>query len=92
LQDAETRPQQISVQNSHAKAAKAEMQQAAATLEQAELNLRYTAITNLAIRHAQVMQPASPDTARPRVAESVIAGFRRVKYLLDYITSHDILK
>jgi membrane fusion protein (multidrug efflux system) len=44
LQYAETRPQQISAQSSRAQAARAQVQQAAATLEQAELNLRYTTI------------------------------------------------
>jgi membrane fusion protein (multidrug efflux system) len=44
LQYAETRPQQISAQSSRAQAAKAQVQQAAAALEQAELNLRYTTI------------------------------------------------
>jgi membrane fusion protein (multidrug efflux system) len=44
LQYAETRPQQISVQSSHADAAKAQVLQAAAALEQAQLNLQYTTI------------------------------------------------
>jgi membrane fusion protein (multidrug efflux system) len=44
LQYAETRPQQISVQQSHAAAAHAQVQQAGAALEQAQLNLQYTTI------------------------------------------------
>jgi membrane fusion protein (multidrug efflux system) len=44
LQYAETRPQQISVQNSRARAADAETQRASAVLHQAELNLQYTTI------------------------------------------------
>jgi len=44
LQYAETRPQQISVQNSRARAAAAETDRAAAILHQAELNLGYTTI------------------------------------------------
>jgi membrane fusion protein (multidrug efflux system) len=44
LQYAETRPQQISVQNSRARAAAAETQRALAVLHQAELNLQYTTI------------------------------------------------
>jgi membrane fusion protein (multidrug efflux system) len=44
LQYAETRPQQISVQQSRARAAEAETERAAAVLRQAELNLQYTTI------------------------------------------------
>jgi membrane fusion protein (multidrug efflux system) len=41
---AQTRPQQISAQSSRADAARAQVQQAAAALEQAQLNLQYTTI------------------------------------------------
>ena len=44
LQYAQTRPQQISVQQSRAQAAEAETQRAMATLEQAKLNLQYATI------------------------------------------------
>jgi membrane fusion protein, multidrug efflux system len=44
LQYAQTRPQQISVQNSRAQAAAAETQKASAILHQAQLNLQYTTI------------------------------------------------
>ena len=44
LEYAETRPQQISVQSSHAEAAKAQVLRAAAALEQAQLNLQYATI------------------------------------------------
>jgi membrane fusion protein (multidrug efflux system) len=44
LQYAETRPQQISVQRSHARAARAQADKAAAVLQQAQLNLKYTTI------------------------------------------------
>jgi membrane fusion protein, multidrug efflux system len=44
LRFAETRPQQVSVQRSHADAADAEVQKAAAALQQAQLNLGYTAV------------------------------------------------
>jgi membrane fusion protein (multidrug efflux system) len=45
LQYAETRPQQISVQRSRARAAEAETDRATAAFEQAQLNLEYTTIT-----------------------------------------------
>jgi membrane fusion protein (multidrug efflux system) len=41
---AETRPQQVSVQRSHADAADADSEKAAAELQQAQLNLRYTTV------------------------------------------------
>jgi membrane fusion protein, multidrug efflux system len=44
FQYAQTRPQQISVQRSHARAAEAETDKAAAILQQAQLNLQYTTI------------------------------------------------
>lgn len=44
IRNAETRPQQISIQVSRAQAAQAQAQTAAATLHQAELNLQYTTI------------------------------------------------
>jgi len=44
IRNAETRPQQISIQVSRAQAALAQAQTAAATLHQAELNLQYTTI------------------------------------------------
>jgi membrane fusion protein (multidrug efflux system) len=44
LKYAETRPQQISVQQSRADAAHAQVQQAAAALQQAQLNLQYATI------------------------------------------------
>lgn len=44
IRNAETRPQQISIQVSKAQAAQAQAQSAAATLHQAELNLQYTTI------------------------------------------------
>lgn len=44
LQYAETRPQQISVQQSRAQAAEAETERSAAVFEQAQLNLEYTTI------------------------------------------------
>jgi len=44
LKYADTRPQQISVQQSRADAARAQVQQAAAALEQAQLNLQYATI------------------------------------------------
>lgn len=44
LQYAETKPQQISVQRSRARAAEAETENAAAVLQQAQLNLQYTTI------------------------------------------------
>ena len=44
LRFAETRPEQVSVQRSHADAADAEVEKAAAALKQAELNLGYTTV------------------------------------------------
>ena len=44
IRNAETRPQQISIQVSRAQAAQAQAQAAAATFHQAELNLQYTTI------------------------------------------------
>lgn len=44
LQNARTRPQQISVQVSRARAAEAQIHQASAVLDQAQLNLQYTTI------------------------------------------------
>ncbi|HXA86572.1 MAG TPA: HlyD family secretion protein [Candidatus Dormibacteraeota bacterium] len=44
VRNAETRPQQISIQVSRARAAEAQTQSAAATLQQAQLNLQYTTI------------------------------------------------
>jgi membrane fusion protein, multidrug efflux system len=44
VRNAQTRPQQISIQVSKARAAEAQTQSAAATLQQAQLNLQYTTI------------------------------------------------
>jgi membrane fusion protein (multidrug efflux system) len=44
LKSADTRPQQISLQQSRADAARAQVQQAAAALQQAQLNLQYATI------------------------------------------------
>ena len=44
LKSAETRPQQISIQRSRAEAAEAQRRQAAAALDQAQLNFQYTTI------------------------------------------------
>jgi membrane fusion protein (multidrug efflux system) len=44
LRSADTRPQQISLQQSRADAARAQVQQAAAALQQAQLNLQYATI------------------------------------------------
>jgi membrane fusion protein (multidrug efflux system) len=65
LRFAETRPQQVSVQRSHADAADAEVEKAAAALQQAQLNLGYTTVVApvsgiVGQRSAQPGQNVSP--------------------------------